>query len=177
MTDFEMTAAQQGHMVDTVIFGDLVGRPNYKLLLNELPTVKLWATLVQYEELKATRDPVRRQDLLTKFHELKPQIATALFSWNVPGAGWDHGYFGSQDELIFAEKIRTRLDQIFDLMPRRKQNRAKKENNLPDSLIATAAKFNNLGLITRDDNLFKVATEFNISVLNPSKAQHTVEMP
>ena len=107
------------------------------------------ATTIQVRELEAAPEP-RRAALLATFAEVAPDLAPAAFSFDIPGAGFDEGEWGSDDRVT---KLRGALEAL-----------KPKFNNWQDALIAGVALKNGYGLATADGTLARVAANFGIKV-------------
>jgi hypothetical protein len=157
---------QMNYMLDTNVFGDLVGGV---FCLEDLPPDgQFWATPVQWEEL--TKAPA---SVKARFRELildHGRIVPAGFAFDVLGAGWGEGEWRQDGRLWYA--LNKELDELLESgwanhPPKEEKQRQKKENNRKDASIAEAAKFNNFTLITRDCGLMTAATKHGITVLDP----------
>lgn len=161
------------YMFDTMVFnrildaqfdiGALRGKANF------------YATHIQYDELKNTTDPKRRDDLLLVFNDVTERKApTESFVLNVSrlneaklGSGniistesavWGVSKFGQAkwgEENGLYSAIKTALDVC-----------EKKPNNIQDALIAETAIKNQLLLVTDDECLWKVFKKFGWKYIN-----------
>jgi|SRR5579864_642823 len=144
-----MPDSSQGWMLDTMIFNRLV---DHIFDFEVLPPGQLWATPIQYAELSRA-EGIRKEVLLQKFQDIGPKMGFVPFTFDLDGAGWGQGAWGTPEQIAFA-------DSFLQAMKPHK-------NNLADSLIATSARFNSLGLITCDTDLCKVARQHGLFVFMP----------
>jgi predicted nucleic acid-binding protein len=144
-----MTAVDETYMLDTTEFN--------RLLDGDIPATsfagrRLLVTGIQEDELRATKDSVRRERLLAEYTRVGPTVAFASsFAFDVEGAGFDQAYWN--DGSGASEKMLQRLQE---LDPRSKDP----GNQLRDILIAETAIKNGAILVSHDDKLRKVVCEF-----------------
>lgn len=142
-----------GYMFDTVIFNCILdGAVEIGRFRGE---THFYATHIQLDELKATSNVQRRQELLTVFEEVagNNKITTESFFLNV--SCLNEAKLGDKDDDLFSQ-MKTELD---------KKNK-NKANNPQDVLIAETAMKNGLTLVTHDSDLFFVATKFDAACVN-----------
>ena len=114
-----------------------------------------YATHIQLDELKATSNVQRREELLAVFEEVvgNNKIPTESFSLDV---SWlDEAKLGDKENDLCSQ-IKTELDKLNN----------NKTNNIQDSLITETAMKNGLTLVTHDSHLFFVATKFGAACGN-----------
>ncbi|PWB81404.1 MAG: hypothetical protein C3F08_02000 [Candidatus Methylomirabilota bacterium] len=142
-----------GYMFDTNIFNRILdGAVEIGRFRGE---AHFYATHVQLDELKATSNVQRRQQLLAVFEEVagNNQISTESFVLNV--SCLNEAKLGNEKDDLFS-RIKTELD---------KKN-GSKPNNIQDVLIAETALKNGFTLVTHDSDLFFVATKFDAACAN-----------
>lgn len=106
----------------------------------------LVSTYVQHQELEATKDPARREQLLSVFRDLATSnIPTSSSVWDE--ALWDEAKWSPEDGLY--EYLLVELNRL-----------KAKPNNYRDALIAETAIRNALCLITDDWHLARVTRAF-----------------
>ena len=141
-----------GFMFDTVAFNRALDFEDCAAQLAESSGkgLRLFATHVQLDELKNTRDPDRRDKLIEIFEllvaeggdaEQSGRISTESAVWNV--SRWGQAKWGSSDSLY--QPILADLNKF-----------KSKDNNKQDALISETAIENNLVLVTDDKNLAEV---------------------
>jgi predicted nucleic acid-binding protein len=156
-------ACSKQYMFDTNIFSNLVMGI---IRQDELPQDgQFWATSVQLEELKNTRDAGIRMRLLSTFKEMiidrKTQIPPG-FAFGVAGAGFGEGEWRRDGTLW--QLLKNDLDDAWENLPNKKKKSKKKDNNIQDASIAEAASSNGFILITGDRTLATVAEKHGIAV-------------
>jgi predicted nucleic acid-binding protein len=116
---------------------------------------RFYATHVQLDELKATSNVQRRQDLLAVFEEVVGinKIPTEAFVLDV--SLLDEAKLGDEEDDLYSQ-VKMKLD---------KRNR-NKPNNIQDALITETAMKNGLTLATHDSDLFFVATKMGAACVN-----------
>lgn len=144
------------YVLDSCIFNKLT---DGIIDMNDLPSDgPFFATHIQIDELKATKDPKRQAALLSKFNEVvHPKILpTETFVADVSHVDCDKVGGG-----VLFEKLKNSLNL---------RNKSK-SNNTQDALIAEVANMNGLTLITSDMALSNVAKEHGGKVifLKPNK--------
>jgi hypothetical protein len=131
---------------------------------SSLPShVDCYLTDVQLSELKATRTPARRDDLLhyVKALQCDAPIGTAgLRSAPFGTAPFGLGPFGGGDGRYFAG-IKYRLDT----MP----GNASRRGNTADALTLEACVYAQAALVTDDPSLSKVAQEFKVPTFTAAR--------
>lgn len=144
-----MNATNKAFMLDTTVFNDL---RDGKIVLSSFAGARLLVTGIQLDELRATKDPSRRECLLAMFEQVDPSVEPASsFAFDIEGAGFDQAYWNDGSGTI--ERMLQRLQE---LDPSRKSQL----NQLRDVLIAeTAIKIGAI-LISGDEKLRKVVCEF-----------------
>lgn len=126
------------YMIDTCIFNFLIDG-NYTI--NDLPTGKYYITHIQRDELDATTDKVRRNDLKNQLNVTNStKVVTSVALCGLAPSGES-----SCGDTKFFSIILTELD-----------NRKKKRNNYKDAVIGATAIKNNFLLITGDSDFAEV---------------------
>jgi predicted nucleic acid-binding protein len=136
-------------MLDTNVFNRVV---DGDVPLSAFNGRQLFATSVQMKELLATADVVRRNDLLSVFQTLSPELKMTTAVWD--DSEWDCARWPEEDGLF--EKMLARLTDL----DRRKKKRGKEFNLSRDVRIAEEAIRASLTLVTDDCNLATVTKEF-----------------
>jgi len=133
-----------GYMFDTNIFNAILdGDVDIPATLSNLP---IFLTHVQLDEIKATRNEVRRAQLARTVTEVPhQQIPTSSFVIGVSRLGQ-----GRLSNGVLYQQLRVRLDEL---------NR-NKTNNPEDIAMAETALKENLTLVTHDRDLARVVVEF-----------------
>lgn len=138
-----------GYMVDTNVFNWLL---DGRISLLDLPEGPRFITHVQSDELRATKNPVRRDELLTQLNVVRTGVApTEAFVWGTSAWGESKWGSGPKFNLMFAA-LRS-IDQ-------KPATDKTKQNQLRDILIAETALETGLVLITADQNLARVMRDF-----------------
>lgn len=143
----------QSYMFDTNVFNCIL---DGKIEICEFRARAIfYATHIQLDELTATSNIQRRQELIAVFKSIVEcnQIPTDSFFLGVSQLG--EAKLGDAENDL-CSKIKEELD---------KRNKNKR-NNIQDSLIAETAEKNGLSLITHDADLFFVATKFGAACGN-----------
>lgn len=138
------------YVLDTCIFNKLL---DGILGINDLPSDGIFfATYIQIDELKATKNSKRREALLLKFTEVThpTMLPTETFVSDVSRC--DHDKVGGG---VLFEKLKSALDSMNKSKP----------NNTQDALIAEVANINNFTLITSDSHLATIAKEHGGKVI------------
>jgi predicted nucleic acid-binding protein len=151
------------YLLDTNVFDALV---KGTIQRSDLPTDgQLCATTVQFAELEYTKDPDARQRLSCLFKEIVTDNASISpgFAFGVPGAGFGQGEWRTDGEPWFA--LKKDLDEEWEQRSSKQKKRSRKENNLKDAAIAEAALHNGCVLLTRDEELAKVAKKHSIETI------------
>jgi predicted nucleic acid-binding protein len=144
-----MNVADPPYMLDTTEFNRVLKE---KISTASFAGYRLLVTGIQVDELRATKDSKRRTDLLAVFEEINP--ATELASsaaWGIEGAGWGQAYWNDG-----SGKFEKMLQRLQKLDPKSKEP----HNQLRDILIAETSIKKNAILVSRDENLRKVVSEF-----------------
>ncbi len=131
------------YMLDTNIFNILLVDG---FILENLPNDgQFIATGMQIWEINQTKNELKRQKLLDKFHEVGPEkVPTVTALWGV--TAWNEGCYGNGEQYqAILEKLNSK-------------NNSKKNNHI-DALIAETAMSNNAVLITSDKDLYEVIAD------------------
>jgi len=154
----------ENYMLDTNVFSNLV---QGRIALSDLPSNKqFWATSVQFEELRQTKDIIRKTELLSLFNEMILDKNTAVspsFAFDVRGAGFGEGVWRNTPSI--GPEFKKDLDMTRQSLPSKKRKSSKKENNIQDAIIAEAARFHDFTLITCDCVLATVAAKHSVKIL------------
>ena len=138
------------YMFDTNIFNEILDQ---SIDLTSIEDASYYVTHVQLNEIQATKNEERRNQLLKTFHEVdKEAIATESAVYGI--SEWGNAKWGSAHGLY--QPIVDRLGEL----------NKKKKNNTQDALIAETAIINNQILVTNDTDLQAVAGEFKGNVIN-----------
>ncbi len=131
-----------GYIFDTNIFNRILdGQFDLNSISGE---VKLFATHIELDEIRNTRNCERRSQLLSVFEAIdSKKIPTESAVWDV--SNWDEAKWTVDDNLY--EPIVKALDA----------KNGGKGNNVQDALIAETAIRNNLTLVTEDGDLAIIA--------------------
>ncbi len=126
-----------GYVLDTNVFNRVCdGRARLPELRKD---DRYFATHIQLDELRATKDNRRRESLIAVFHEIDPaNLPTASFAADVSRLG-----LARVGDGALCLQIKARLDAAS----------AGKPNNLQDALIGEAAIEAGLVLVTEDGHL------------------------
>ena len=109
---------------------------------------RFYATHVQYDEIKNTEDPKRREELLEVFNDvIERKVSTGSAVWDV--SNWDQAKWSDEENGLYSD-IKTKLDKL----------NKKKKNNMQDALIAETAIKNHFVLVTDDKDLREVTKIF-----------------
>ncbi len=140
-----------GYMFDTNVFNRVL---DGKIDVTTLPSNEpYFVTHIQRNEIENTKNPERREALLSTFHGIDhSQVPTESAYWGV--SEWDSAKWSADDGVI--EEIIERLNQ---------KNNNKKNNGL-DALIAETTIKNKHTLITDDRDLMEVVKEMGDSTLS-----------
>ena len=138
-------------MFDTNVFNRILdGKIGVKTLPNTEP---FYVTHIQRNEIENTKNPERREALLSTFHGIgHSQVPTESAYWGV--SEWGSAKWSADDGVI--EEIIKRLN-------RKNKN---KENNGLDALIAETAIKNEHTLVTDDRVLREVVKEMGGSTIS-----------
>ena len=140
-------------MFDTVIFNRIVEKSLSVDFFRD--HVEVFATHIQRDEIDATPELKKREQLKTVFLDLVPEsspgdegpmLPTPSAVWEI--SDWDAAYWDSGDGLYDA--LKQELDKC----------NKKKKNNPKDALIGETALGNNLILVTNDCCLRKAVEKY-----------------
>ncbi|MEW6066994.1 MAG: PIN domain-containing protein [Nitrospirota bacterium] len=107
------------------------------------------ATHVQLDELKATSNTQRRQELISVFEEVSENNEVPTESFVLDVSRLDKAKLGDEENNLYS-KVKAEIDK-------RNKN---KPNNIQDALIAETAIKNNITLVTEDTDLVAVTKSF-----------------
>lgn len=125
--------------------------------------VELFATHIELDELRNTRNFERRKNLLDVFQEIgSKQIPTESAVWGV--SKWGHAKWTSVINLYTS--VLNALNA----------KNGGKRNNMHDALIAETAIRNNLTLVTEDRDLADVTTDHRGTSINLSSFMETLSI-
>jgi predicted nucleic acid-binding protein len=152
-----MPAVDQAYMLDTNIFNALLKRD---ISAAVFAGRRLLVIGVQADELNATRDTQKREKLLNVFEEVNPKVVLASsFAFGIEGAGFGQAEWNDGSGLF--EKMRDRLRQLDKESGKKNKDPLKQAlNQERDILIAETAIKNHATLVSGDENLRKVVSEF-----------------
>jgi predicted nucleic acid-binding protein len=149
----------QAYMLDTNVFNKVVKDNNP---LAAFAGRRLLVIGVQMAELAATKCAPRREALLAIAKEIKPTtLRASSFAFGIEGAGFDEACWNDGSGTF--QKM---LDRLRQLDTKTKKNRKKKSdededlNPDRDILIGETAIKNQAILVTNDNNLRQVVSEF-----------------
>lgn len=108
-----------------------------------------YATHVQLDELKATSNTQRRQELISVFEEVAGNNKVPTESFVLGVSRLDEAKLGDEENDLYS-KIKTELDK-------RNKN---KPNNIQDALISETAIKNKITLVTEDTDLLAITKSF-----------------
>jgi predicted nucleic acid-binding protein len=141
----------KGYMLDTNVFNHVA---DGVIPIEELHSVRLFATHVQLDELNAAKRTERVAALIGVFERLNPNaVVTSSAVWDE--SKWDEAKWPDEDGILL--KVLTRLLELDD--ERRKTHRDPR-NPMRDALIAETALKNGITLVSGDRNLRQVVEEF-----------------
>jgi hypothetical protein len=144
------------YMLDTTVFNALC---DGTLLPESLTDRHLIATGIQEAELANTTDEVRREALRTAFERAHTEwVPAAQFVFDMAGAGWGQGSWG-----LNAHTHRAMLARLSELEGTRRGS-----NQVADVLIAETAMKHGATLVSGDEKLRIMASEFGVPVLSLS---------
>lgn len=137
----------QTYMLDTSVFNAVLeGAASLASFTGQLLVIG-----VQVDELRNTRDPKRRADLLAIFERIQPiTVPASSFSFGIEGAGWGQAEWNDGSGKF--QEMLARLEEL--------DGRKRTHNQLRDILIAETAIKNGATLVTGDSNLRRVVLEF-----------------
>jgi hypothetical protein len=142
-------------MLDTNVFNHLV---EGKITLSSFDGHRLLVTGVQRAELCATPDDVKRAALCAGVEEVNPElIAASSFAWGIDGAGWNQAFWNDRSDTF-----KTMLTRFQAIDPK---NRKRTLNQLRDIFIAETAMKHGAILISSDEKLRQLVSEFGGSAV------------
>jgi predicted nucleic acid-binding protein len=140
------------YMFDTNVFNETLDQ---SVDVSSIGNVTFYVTHIQLNEIQATKNQKRKEQLLKTFHEVKKtSISTESAVWDV--SEWGNAKWGSANGMY--QPIVNRLGEL----------NKKKKNNTQDSLIAETAIINKQILVTNDKDLQQVVGEFGGTVIDLS---------
>jgi predicted nucleic acid-binding protein len=146
----ESEGLMTAYMLDTNVFNRLL---DGQVSIDAFRGLRLVATHVQLDELRATKNPARRAELKSTFEEIDPTMdSTASAFWDV--SNWDQS---SWTEDGVADRMLARLRQL-DAGAGKKPRDPK--NQTRDVLIAHSAISINATLISEDEPLRQLVSTF-----------------
>ena len=143
----------QSYMFDTIMFNCILD--GVVEISRFSGKAHFYATHVQLDELKATSNVQRRQELLAVFEEVVGSNTIQTESFVLDVSELDEAKLGDEEDDLYSQ-VKMALD---------KRNR-NKPNNIQDALIIETAMKNGLTLATHDSDLFSVATKFGAACVN-----------
>jgi predicted nucleic acid-binding protein len=143
-----MSASIRAYMLDTNVFNAV---RDGAISVEELRSLSLFATHVQDDELRNTKNSERREKLLAVFKDIGPdRIPTRSAVYDV--SNYCEARYSDEDGVF--EKMLARLKELDRKKPRYWANQSR------DVLTAETAIKEGLTLVTDDANLRLVTTEF-----------------
>jgi predicted nucleic acid-binding protein len=164
-----MPLVHSGYMLDTTVFNDaLDGKISSAVFAGR----RVIVTGVQAAELRATKNTTRQAALVAKFEEIKPTLLPASsFAFGIEGAGWDQAEWNDGSGNF--GKMRDRLRQLDKESRKKNKDPLKQElNQERDILIAETAIKNHAALVSRDENLRRVVSEFGGCAITPAQFEN-----
>jgi predicted nucleic acid-binding protein len=153
-----------GYMLDTTLFNSVL---DGKISVASFAGLRLLVTGIQASELRATKSPHRRADLLTTFEDVNAAVALcSSFAWDVEGAGWDQAYWNDG-----SGNFQKMLDRLRVLDPKSKDPL----NQLRDILIAETAIKNGVTMVSDDKRLRQVVLEFGGRAIDHPSFEHEAD--
>ena len=150
-----MSISSPRYMLDTNVFNRVLDN---HLAVDDFRSVPLVTTHVQADELRNTGTTARKNALLAIFEEIAPE-ATPTRSAVFDVSRWDEACWSDEDGVF--EKMLCRLKELDDASIKKKKKKKPKEfNQERDILMAETAMKNELTLVSNDENLRLVTTEF-----------------
>jgi len=147
------------YMLDTNVFNRLL---DGQVSIDAFRGLRLVATHVQLDELRATKNSARAAELLRIFEEAEPRMdPTASAFWDVNR--WDQSNWTPEDGVV--KQMLARLTQL-DAVAGKKHRDPK--NPIRDVLIAHTAININATLISVDPQLRQLVSEFEGRAISPS---------
>lgn len=142
-----------GFMLDTTEFNAVA---KGRIAISAYAGLRLFATHVQLDELRSTGCERARDRLVATFEEIGPEkIPTETAFWNV--SKWDEAKWSADDGLF-----KRMLGRLIAL-----DGRDRGDNQRRDILIAETAIKNELTLLSGDEKLRTVTTEFGGQAIAP----------
>jgi predicted nucleic acid-binding protein len=139
------------NMLDTNVFNRLL---DGDVSIDAFRGLQLAATHIQEDELRATKNPARRAELLNMFKKIDPiMVRSASAVWDV--SKWDQSSYSADDGVV--EKMLARLREL-DATARKKHRDPK--NATRDVLIGHTAIRINAELISDDPQLRRLISEY-----------------
>lgn len=117
-----------------------------------------YATHVQLDELNATSDTQRRQELIAVFEEVAGNNKVSTESFILGVSRLDAAKIGNEENDLYS-KIKAEIDKL----------NKNKPNNIQDALIAETAIKNQFMLVTEDTDLLAVIMNFRGKCANIKK--------
>lgn len=149
------TAARHAYMLDTTVFNAVL---EGKMSLASFLGSQLLVIGVQADELRATKNPKKRAELLAIYEEINAvTVPASSFAFGIEGAGFDQAYWNDGSGRF--QEMLARLQEL--------DGKKDVRNQLRDILIAETAIKNGATLVTGDDNLRRVVLEFGGSAVAP----------
>jgi rRNA-processing protein FCF1 len=140
-------------MLDTNVFNAVVDN---NISLAAFARCRLLVIGVQMAELAATKRAPRREALLAIAVEINPTtLLASSFAFGIEGAGFDQACWNDGSGTF--QKM---LDRLRQLDAEKKKKSRDKLNPDRDILIAETAIKNHAILVSNDDNLRQVVSEF-----------------
>jgi zinc-finger of transposase IS204/IS1001/IS1096/IS1165/Transposase len=150
------TAWLERHQEITVVARDRGGGSEEKISAAAFAGRRLLVIGVQADELRATRKPTRQAALLAKFEEIKPtSMLASSFAWGIEGAGWNQACWNDRSGNY--EKMLDRLRQLDGKSGKKSRDPLNQDR---DILIAETAITNHAILVSGDENLRQVVSDF-----------------
>ncbi len=164
-----MPLVNSGYMLDTTVFNDaLDGKISSAVFAGR----RVLVTGVQAAELRATKNTTRQAALVAKFEEIKPTLLPASsFAFGIEGAGLDQAEWNDGSGNF--EKMLDRLRWLDEQS--RKKNRDPL-NQERDILIAETAIKNHAALVSGDENLRRVVSEFGGCAITLSQFENEASL-
>jgi predicted nucleic acid-binding protein len=149
-----MSDEGQAYLLDTNVFNDAC---DGKISLEAFVGRRVFTTGVQVSELSATANAARRAELIAKFEQIRPRpMPTASALWDVEGAGWDQACWNDGSGNF--QRMLDRLRQLDHQSG--KKSKATSLNKERDILIAETAIVEQAILVSGDNSLRQVVSEF-----------------
>jgi predicted nucleic acid-binding protein len=146
------------YMLDTNVFNELL---DGHISIDAFRGLRLVATHVQLDEVRATKNPARAADLRSAFEEIAPTMGSTASAFP-DVSNWDQSSW--TDDGV-ADRMLARLNQLNAAA--RKKHRDP-NNPIRDVLIADTAIRTNATLITDDEQLRGLVSEFGGRAISTS---------